>query len=198
MSRPRPLGALLAAAALALVLSACSAGTPNDPVAQATDAPAVAAPTPTAAPAPEPEPTVIDVDPTAYAAQELGSGVVFVSPSRNLRCGVVHWDGPATWGCSIIEKEWEFPRESPDDFCYDAQVSCGWGIEATGDEMPHPRKRGDVAFESEYRTDSPVLGYGTSVSYSGITCVSEERGITCEDIRTGHGFTISKSLNEIW
>ena len=77
-------------------------------------------------------------------------------------------------------------------------MSCGWGIEALGDETPHPRKRGDVAFESEYRADSLVLQYGTSITYWDVTCRSEERGVTCENDRTGHGFTISETLNEIW
>lgn len=197
MTRRRPLAALLAAAALALVLSACSTGAPNHPIAQATDAPATAEPTPTPTPT-EAATAFTPVDPTAYAAQEIGGGVVFVSPSRNLRCGVVHFEGPVTWGCSIVEKTWEFPSESPDDYCYDAQVPCGWGIEAVGDGEPHPRMRSDVAFESEYRTDTAVLEYGTSISYSDITCESEERGITCENTSTGHGFTISQSLNEIW
>ena len=124
--------------------------------------------------------------------------MVFVSPSRNLRCGVVHFDGPATWGCSIVEKDWEFPSESPEDYCYEAHVPCGWGIEATGDGMPHPRMRGDVAFESESRVrlGRPPIRHVRHLL--GRDVHVEERGITCENTQTGHGFTISRSLNEIW
>jgi hypothetical protein len=200
MINSRRLGAVLLAASAAFLLTSCVTTATADVVS--------ASPTPVAGPstpAPEPStsPTVAPVIPVAvdsalYAAQEIGSGVVFVSPSRNLRCGIIHWHEQATWGCTIVEKEWEFPRDDPADYCYDAQVSCGEGIEAYGDGEPHPRKRGDVAFESEYRTDTPVLEYGTSISDYDVTCASEERGITCENARTGHGFTISETLNEIW
>ena len=71
MTRRRPLGALLASAALALLLSACTAGAPSDPIAQATDAPAAAEPTPTPSATPTPTPTpeapqIVAVDPTEY------------------------------------------------------------------------------------------------------------------------------------
>jgi hypothetical protein len=200
MMSSRRLGAVLLAASAALLLTSCVATARADggsagptPVAEpTTPAPEPSAP-PTAATA-----TPVAVDPTLYAAQEIGSGVVFVSPSRNIRCGIVHWHEQATWGCSIVEKEWEFPREDAADYCYDSQIPCGWGIEAYGDEEPHPRKRSDVAFESEYRTDTPVLEYDTSITDYDVTCTSEERGITCQNAVTGHGFTISETLNEIW
>ena len=57
---------------------------------------------------------------------------------------------------------------------------------------------GDVAFESEYRVDTPVLEHGTSIEHGGITCVSEPEGVTCENAESGHGFTISASRNDLW
>jgi hypothetical protein len=201
MMRSRRLRAVLLAASAALLLTSCtgpavadsSADQPPSPTVEAiTTAPA------TSAPPAEHAASTVAVDPALYAAEEIGSGVVFVSPSRNLRCGIIHWHEQATWGCSIVEKDWEFPSDDPTDYCYGSQVPCGGGIEAYGDGEPHPRQRGDVAFESEYRTDAPVLEYGTSITDYDVTCVSEERGITCRNARTDHGFTISKSLNEIW
>ncbi|MEO6115872.1 MAG: hypothetical protein ABIP33_05760 [Pseudolysinimonas sp.] len=43
-----------------------------------------------------------------------------------------------------------------------------------------------------------VLAYGTSVSYEGITCVSQSEGVTCIEIASGHGFFISKTANDIF
>lgn len=195
MIRFRTLRDALVGASVVLLLSSCTAiaaGAAADPT-------PVATASPSSAPAPaQPVPTVIPVDAALFATQEMGQGVVFTSPSGDVRCGIVTSDAEHLWGCRIDEKEWEFPSEDPADYCYDAQVPCGWGIEATGSGETHPRKRGDVAFESEYRVDTPALEHGTSIEYGGVTCVSEPEGITCENAASGHGFTISASRNDLW
>lgn len=198
MIRPRRLGAALFATSAALLLTSCVGGTAADvgetppPIAESsTPAP------PSSEPVVDPA-TPVAVDPASFTARELGPGVVFVSPSGNLRCGITTFaDGPL-WGCRIDEKDWEFPSDDPADYCYDAQVPCGWGVEALGTGETHPRKRGDIAFESEIRADTPVLEYGTSITLADVTCVSEERGITCNHATSGHGFTLSTSMNELW
>jgi hypothetical protein len=193
------LRAALPAAALVLLLSSCtatgSASSADDPSSSPV-AEAGATETATAMPT-EPAPT--PVDPAEYAAVEIGEGVVFVSPSKNLRCGIVTFDGAEyLWGCRIDEKAWESPSGSPDDYCADSQVRCGWGIEAMGDGEPHPRNRGDVAFESEYREDSRVLRSEASITYAGITCVSQDESIECANGASGHGFAISEATADIW
>ncbi|RXZ67008.1 DUF6636 domain-containing protein [Agromyces albus] len=195
MTRPHTLRAALVAASVVLLLSSCTAIAAGAEAEPTTVASASSSSTP--APA-EPVTAVVPVDAAPFATQELGDGVVFTSPSGDLRCGIVTSDVEYLWGCRIEEKEWEFPSDDPADYCYDAQVPCGWGIEATGDGETHPRKRGDVAFESEYRVDTPVLEHGTSIEYGGITCVSEPEGMTCENSASGHGFTISASRNDLW
>lgn len=195
MIRLHTLRAALVAASVALLLSSCTgiaAGTEAEPTPSAT-----ASPSSTPAQA-QPVPTVLPVDAALFATQEMGEGVVFTSPSGDLRCGIVMSDVEYLWGCRIDEKAWEFPSDDPADYCYDAQVPCGWGIEARGNGETHPRKRGDVAFESEYRIDTPVLEHGTSIEYGGITCVSEPEGVTCGNSESGHGFTISASRNDLW
>lgn len=206
MTRFTSLRAALPLAAVVLLLSACAAAT--GPVAAADDPPsspageAGAVETEAAEPTEPTEPTepaTTPVDPAGYAAVEIGEGVVFVTPSRNVRCGIVPYDdGAYLWGCRIDQKEWELPSGSSDDFCGDSQVPCGWGIEAEGDAEPHPRKRGDAAFESEYREDSRVLADGTSITYAGITCVSRDQSVECAREASGHGFAISQATADIW
>jgi hypothetical protein len=199
MMRLRGPSALLLAVSAALLLTSCAAAAAADHDGASPPTPAPAASSadqsapPTDAPA-EPVP----VDPAQFAATELGTGVVFASPSGALRCGITTFDVEYLWGCRIDEKAWEFPSEDPADYCYESQVPCGWGIEALGTGETHPRKRGDVAFESEFRTDTPVLESGTSIAFADVTCISDEHGITCSHAISGHGFTISASVNEIW
>lgn len=179
------------------MLSGCAGGAAgvavSEPVPSTPQAPTQAVPSATPTPA-----ALVPVDPAAYAAVEIGEGVVFVSPSRNLRCGILAMDAEHLWGCRIEQKDWEFSATDPTDPCHDSQVPCGWGIEAIGAEQPHPRTRGDVAFESEYREDSAVLADGRSITLGEVTCSSLDEAITCEHATSGHGFAISEARNEIW
>lgn len=205
MTRPRHILSAVALLIVGLTASGC-AGTSGSPIHPAATGPAAtstaagtAAPDADASPVPTAEP--IAVESADYAPREFGTGVVFTSPSRNLRCGIItqgaEADG-ALWGCAIGEKDWEFPRSVPSDFCFDAQVPCGNGIEAVGSEQPHPRMRGDVAFESEYSESSLPLPVGTSISYGDVLCTSTEAGIACSNALSGHGFAVSETNNDIW
>ena len=141
------------------------------------------------------------VDPASLAAPDQ-DGLSWVSPSRNLMCGILEESQGGTlgeWGCTIGEKNWTFPSDSPDDYCYDAQTSCGWGIVGFADEVPNPRYNGGMLFSSEMdQGEYPVLAYGQSVTYLGVTCISSEDGIQCQHLTTGHGFLISRSDNLIY
>ncbi|KQW07717.1 hypothetical protein ASC66_01670 [Leifsonia sp. Root4] len=205
MTRPRHILSAAALLIVGLTASGCAgaSGSPIQPTATGptatSTAPGTATPDAAASPVPTAEP--IAVEPADYAPLDFGTGVVFTSPSRNLRCGITTQSAEADsalWGCAIGEKEWEFPRSDPSDFCFDAQVPCGNGIEAVGSEQPHPRMRGDVAFESEYSESSLPLPVGTSIRYGNVLCTSTEAGIACSNALSGHGFALSETNNDIW
>jgi hypothetical protein len=135
-----------------------------------------------------------------------------MSPSQNLGCGILD-DAvgasadapPGLWGCEAKSHVWKFPAEKEGDVCYQAPIPCGNGIEAIGSAMPGAGLRSDIAFASELGTTdlsgrpfaSRVLQYGESVSYRGVTCTSAPDGIRCENTRSGHGFWISQTRNEL-
>lgn len=210
---------LLASGAVVLALVGCAeAAEPGaeSPIESATATPSPT-PTPTPTVAPDtglPDPSNFEaMDPALFAVNQFVDpvwgawdyvDVNFGSPSGNLGCGILgpeHQGG--LWGCAIDEKSWEFPRDSPDDFCYDAQVSCGRGIEVTGLDVPHPRLRSDPGFPGAFAISSPdsgirTLEYGQSVTFNNVTCFSEETGVTCVNSVSGHGFVISRDTNEIF
>lgn len=147
---------------------------------------------------------VNDLDGAAYWGEWSTQDVNFSSPDRNIGCGILGDDAaqPLLWGCAIATKDWTFPTDDPNDYCYNAQVPCGGGIEASGAELPDPRYRSDPGFPGAVVTGMPdapirVLEYGQSVTFNGVTCYSEETGITCEHAGSGHGFVISESRNDI-
>ena len=63
-------------------------------------------------------------------------------------------------------------------------------------EMPRPLAKSDATYVEASATTA-VLPYGTSIAVGPILCESTEVGVTCRDAG-GHGFTISRTLNEIW
>jgi hypothetical protein len=187
-------------------LSGCSGEKPAAP-----SAPTTASAAPSTAPdRADDSPAVVADDASAYGATLDGTeweGVNFVSPSRNEGCAILGPSSPEPdlWGCALATQDWAFPDTGPDDFCFESEVPCGYGIEATGGESPHPRRRGDAGFPSaaaifDATGTQPVvatLPYGHSVSYGDITCVSAESGVTCSNAASGHGFAVSKSSYEL-
>lgn len=204
------------AAALILVLSGCTGAPPvADPTTAAPLPSATTTPTlpPTPGPTPDPaafiavDPSEFFVDgstlPAAFGGWDT-SDVNFLSPSRNLGCAILGPEKGSLWGCAISEHSWEFEKDSSDDYCYDSQVPCGSGIEASGEEPTHPRKRSDpgypaaMALNMDDEGSIRVLQYGESVTFNGVTCYSEETGVTCENAASGHGFVIARDRNDLY
>jgi hypothetical protein len=209
------------AVSFALVLTGCAM--PGAPAATESPAPTstvTAAPTTTPSPTTDPGPGVplpdpaafVQMDPALFAVNTLvdppwGSwdtvDVNFGSPSGNIGCGILGPENGDLWGCAINEKDWDFPRDAPEDYCYDAQVPCGGGIEVDGSGLPHPRYRGDGGYPGAFVTYGsavPIrtLEYGQSVTFGDVTCFSETAAITCVNTASGHGFVIARDRNDIF
>jgi hypothetical protein len=160
-------------------------------------------------PAPVAAAIVVD-DPATYGVTTGDAeweGVHFVSPSRNEGCAILGASSaePDLWGCALANQDWSFSDSSPDDYCFESEVPCGYGIEATGSEAPHPRRRGDPGFPAgiaifDTTGIQPVvatLPFDHSVTYGDVTCVSAKSGITCSNTLSGHGFSVSRAAYEL-
>lgn len=199
----------LAAAVVALVLTGC-APTAEPAAVIATSTPD---PTATAEVTPAPTPTFEAMDPSLFYVTGMPANfgswdtedVNFAAPSGDLGCAVLGEEHDFLWGCTIDGNQlWEFPSDSPSDYCFEAPVSCGRGIEVDGSGLPHPRLRSDPGFPGSFAATPGaeefirVLELGQSVTFGDVTCVSETIGITCSNAASGHGFTIAHDRNDIW
>jgi hypothetical protein len=186
------------AVSLALALTGCVAAPDPEPSSTPTEAAPSATPTPTPTPT---EPEFEAMDPSLFFVDQLTDAmwgswstqdVNFAAPGGGIGCAILGEPHQFLWGCAIDDSK-----------TYDAQVPCGWGIEASGGELPHPRYRGDPGFPGAFASSSSdqpirVLEVGQSVTFGDVTCYSEERGIRCENAASGHGFVISREINEIY
>lgn len=111
----------------------------------------------------------------AGGSQQLAS---FQSPSGNIGCRM---DASGA-RCDISEKIYEPPyRPSTCDLDWgnSLEVTSGPGeVICAGDTVKDP--------------SAPVLEFGQTSTIGSISCTSSQEGVACENLDTGHGFTISR------
>jgi uncharacterized protein DUF6636 len=123
------------------------------------------------------------LDPKAFGtkAQSYSSSIgpsYFVLPSRNIGCAV--YSGGAR--CDIGERDWPPPRRPRS-----CEFDWGNGVEVTG------RSRGRILCASDTTLGArEVLGYGQAAKRGAFLCTSSSAGVNCTNIRSRHGFFLSR------
>jgi hypothetical protein len=116
------------------------------------------------------------VDP-ASTDRKVNELTGFVSPTGNVSCMI-----DADWArCDILDNDWSPPPRPAD-----CEFDYGQGISLAPGEQAEFVCAGDTAFGPD-----EVLPYGDSITAGVLQCESAESGITCRDVQTGQGFSIS-------
>jgi hypothetical protein len=116
------------------------------------------------------------VDP-ASTDRKVNELTGFVSPTGNVSCMI-----DADWArCDILDNDWSPPPRPAD-----CEFDYGQGISLAPGEQAEFVCAGDTAFGPD-----EVLPDGDSITAGVLRCESAESGITCRDVQTGHGFSIS-------
>lgn len=158
------------------VLAACGGGETSKPAATT---PSVAART-TSEAASQPN-KMLGPKPIDREVYELTG---FVSPTGNVSCMI-----DADWArCDIIDHDWSPPPRPAD-----CEFDYGQGISLAPGEQADFVCAGDTAFGPD-----EVLPYGESITAGVLQCESAESGITCRDVQTGHGFSISRQAYRLF
>ena len=108
----------------------------------------------------------------------------FLSPSGNVGCKIA----PAGVGCNILERDWSPPPRPAD---------CRWDYERIAispGEPAHFVCAGDSARDSA----DPPLAYGEAITAGPIRCESAQSGVTCRDVESGRGFSISREAYQLF
>lgn len=116
--------------------------------------------------------------------REVGALTVFVSPTGNVSC-MVDADFAR---CDIMDRDWSPPPRPAD-----CEFDYGQGISLAPDEQPQFVCAGDTTFGAD-----EVLPYGQSITAGLLRCESAQSWITCRDVRTGHGFSISREAYRLF
>lgn len=110
--------------------------------------------------------------------------VDFTSPSGNVGC-VLDVDYVR---CDIAERDWAPPPRP-----VDCEFDYGQGIALAPGEPAALVCAGDTTLGG-----SRPLAYGQSIARGDLRCDSAESGITCLDRTTGHGFTVSREVYQLF
>lgn len=185
----RPLLPALAALALLTGLAGCgdeptaaTATVTSTATVEATASPTTST-TSTAATATEETTTTATEGSSPPADTEVTELTGFASPSGNIGCYI----DLRTVRCDIAERDWEPP--SPPARC---DLDYGQGISLDAGGPAAFVCAGDTALGA-----GDPLPYGQSIAAGLLRCESEESGMSCRDIETGRGFTLSKEGYEL-
>lgn len=126
---------------------------------------------------------VTDVDPSRFVDPNRTDGYFFVSPSRNLSCGIVKDGGRLLTGCQAWVKVANLPA------CNDPQGASSPVIEF----RKGARASGYCLNEGVFSAETDVLEYGQRITVGGVACTSLRTGVTCVDTATGRGFRAARA-----
>jgi hypothetical protein len=163
--------------AAVVVLAACSGESTGTQAERASSiAPETTAPDPTARQDKQVDPASTD--------REVNELTGFVSPTGNVSCMI-----DADWArCDILDNDWSPPPRPAD-----CEFDYGQGISLAPGEQAEFVCAGDTAFGPD-----EVLPYGDSITAGLLRCESAESGITCRDVQTDHGFSISRQAYQLF
>ena len=121
------------------------------------------------------------------ADTEVSGLTSFSSPSGNIGCLIDR----ESVRCDIAERDWQPPAKPADcklDYGQGLTLAAGGGAEFVC--------AGDTALNAT--TSGAPLPYGESISAGLLRCESAESGISCREIESGRGFSLSREAYEIF
>ncbi|MDO5736944.1 MAG: hypothetical protein Q4P15_10770 [Propionibacteriaceae bacterium] len=123
----------------------------------------------------------------ARPAHVLRDGTaILTSPSGNIGCDLDE-DYPGCGVHSMIESQLMGSNEIGDSNWW-----VGLSTEYISSEAPVVSARGDAPLYMYADVPAEVLEYGEMLHHAGIVCASEDNGMTCWNVRTGHGVFMNR------
>jgi hypothetical protein len=116
---------------------------------------------------------------------EVDESAAFVTPTENIQCFI----DKTSVRCDIVERDWEPPKAPAD-----CELDYGQGVALSAGGSADLVCAGDTVIGS----GGQVLDYGQAISAGLLRCESAESGVTCRDVETGRGFTLSRESYELF
>ena len=121
-----------------------------------------------------------------WVSTALAGGLTaFSSPTTNIGCELFEAEGHWIARCDIRQREWAPPRKPRS-----CKLDYGNGVyvSSVGGRARY-ECAGDTALGAKR-----ILAYGHSIRRGSIRCLSQDTGMTCENVADHHGFLISREV----
>ena len=116
---------------------------------------------------------------TTFKPAFVGQGnVFFLSPSRNIGCALSETGAR----CDIRDRSWSPPPRPAG-----CDLDFGQGITVVSTSPATFTCAGDTAIVGD-----DVLDYGSAVSRGDFQCQSEQVAMRCRNVKSNHGFSLSR------
>jgi hypothetical protein len=123
--------------------------------------------------------------PAKQLPHDVGPVTYFSSPSRNIGCLIT----TSSVRCDIGQKSYKEPRRPAS-----CQLDYGKAIAVDRDDS----EANFVCVGDTVLGAKKVLDYHTSTEVGDFGCTSRETGMTCYNLRTRHGFTVSREYVDLF
>jgi hypothetical protein len=123
--------------------------------------------------------------PAKQLPHDVGPVTYFSSPSRNIGCLIT----TSSVRCDIGQKSYKEPRRPAS-----CQLDYGQAIAVARDDS----EANFVCVGDTVLGAKKVLDYHTSTEVGDFGCTSRETGMTCYNLRTRHGFTVSREYVDLF
>jgi hypothetical protein len=128
------------------------------------------------------------VNPADYG---VGGNYYFTSPSGKWQCAILAAQPDSETGCHGHFPD--FVPRVPGSGAPDVMVAPNAVVMTTRNQKAMLISMGDARFYPESR-NSRALPYGRALTVGPITCtIDETTGVSCDDTKTDHGFTVSET-----
>jgi hypothetical protein len=149
------------------------------------------------APAPPPASPATPAASGSPTTTLVTSMTTFTSPTGNISCYLAPVQGSDPYArCDLATANWDVPE--PEGGCEGdwGGGGQGFGSVGVGGGAAEPLCVGDTVADPGAET----LEYGSSITMEPLTCtsVSDKVGMTCENSKTGHGFTVRREKIELF
>jgi hypothetical protein len=122
--------------------------------------------------------------------REVYERTAFHSPSGNVGCQI----SPTGVRCDIDQRNWSPPPRPAD-----CRLDYGQGISIGIGKPARFVCAGDTArVLPPYGGAGEPLAYGEAITAGPMRCESAESGMTCRDVGSGHGFSISRQAYQLF
>jgi hypothetical protein len=126
------------------------------------------------------------------ASAHADPNIEFQSPSGNITCVMLFFNGTNTANCQIHDFTYQIQRDCPASMGAGWHQGDNWHLDQGNPNLPYTQCHNGQNVSQPF-----TLDYGQTRSHGALICTSEPSAMRCTDNSTGHFFTLSRESYQL-